>query len=71
MPNNIDEEGDSTQADISLDDSNSVPLKGQALDNQDPTDYSDTTEDDVSEGKILVLLVVKFFVEGQGHVMKF
>ena len=46
----MDEEGDSTQADISLDDSNSVPLKGKALDDQGPTDFSDTTEDDVSEG---------------------
>lgn len=49
LQNDLDEEGDSTQADISLDDSNSVPVLGQ--DDKDPTDFSDTTEDDVSEGK--------------------
>lgn len=50
LPNNIDEEGDSTQADISLDDSNSVPVVDK---DNDPTDFSDTTEDGVSEGEIV------------------
>ena len=47
---NLDEEGDSTQADMSLEEG--VPVVASP-DNDEPTDYSDNTEDeveDVSEG---------------------
>lgn len=51
-----DDEGDSINADLSLDDSASVPLVASP-DNKDPTDFSDTTEDDVSEGKHELIII--------------
>lgn len=44
-----DQEGDSTQADLSLEDS--VAVVGSP-DIKEPTDFSDTTEDDISDGKM-------------------
>lgn len=55
LQNNGDEEGDSTQADISLDDSSLVQIGSvPGGDDKDPTDFSDTTEDDVSEGNHMI-----------------
>ena len=50
LNNHLDED-DSTQADISLDDSVSAPLPGSTI-QSDETDLSDTTEDDREENGI-------------------
>ncbi|XP_052804173.1 protein Aster-B-like isoform X2 [Mya arenaria] len=50
------DDGDSTQADLSLEDSCSAPLLSGSPEDpeeQQPTDLSDTTEDDMSEGEIV------------------
>ncbi|XP_052253390.1 protein Aster-B-like [Dreissena polymorpha] len=52
LQNGVDER-DSTQADISLEDSGSIHVGVAEGDDADQTDFSDTTEDDVSEGEVV------------------